>query len=126
MNFKQRLLRYGLGVGIGCLLVFVLFPNYDWLGWTPGKQLMKRIRESTWVNTESGKCTMSCLNKTTADFDQARFNGEINFSMSDTHSKPPVYELEYQESTYRIAVEDTLITLIEVKKLGQPNSCNCP
>jgi len=37
-----------------------------------------------------------------------------------------LYELEYQELSYRIAVEDTLITLIEVKKLGQSNSCTCP
>jgi hypothetical protein len=58
MNFRQRLLRYLIGIGIGCLLVFVIFPKMDWLGWTPGKQMNKRIRQATWVASDYGVCTM--------------------------------------------------------------------
>lgn len=124
MNFKQRLLRYGIGVGIGCLLVFVIFPQYDWLGWTPQKQLMERIRESTWVYSEHGKCTMRCINKTNADFDQARFFGKVNFEMSDVHQEPKRYQLEHESVVFQVLLSDTLVTLIEARVDG--SNCVCP
>jgi hypothetical protein len=125
MNFKQRLFRYLIGVVIGCILVFTIFPNYDWLGWTPGKQVMKRIRESKWEQTERGRCQMSCLNLNNGDFDQARFSGAINFSMSDAQSKPPRYQLEHEANVWQVLVSDSLITLLEVKKQGQSSDCDC-
>ncbi len=125
MNFKQRLFRYLIGVVIGCILVFTIFPNYDWLGWTPGKQVMKKIRESKWEQTERGRCQMDCLKLSNVDFDQARFTGEVNFSMSDAQSKPPRYQLEHGANVWQVLVSDSLITLLEVKKQGQSSGCDC-
>lgn len=125
MNFKQRLFRYLIGVGIGCLLVFVIFPKYDWLGWTPQKRLMEFVREAKWQYSPSGKCSMECNNKTNDDFDQARFHGKINFEMSDVHSSPKRYQLEHEKMTYQILVNDTLVTLIEAKLEGGV-TCMCP
>ena len=45
MNFKQRLVRYLLGVAIGCAVVFFMFPQYDWLGWLPQKRMKQDLRE---------------------------------------------------------------------------------
>ena len=56
MKFSQRLLRFMIGVIIGCSLVYIMFPNYDWLGWLPGKQIRQSIREKQWSLTETAKC----------------------------------------------------------------------
>lgn len=126
MNFRQRLLRYLIGIGIGCLLVFVIFPKMDWLGWTPGKQMNKRIRQATWVASDYGVCTMKCNGVDNNRFDQARFNGEVNFEMSDVHAPIPRYQLEHENLNFQILVADTMITLIEVApKTGQLPTCNC-
>lgn len=126
MSFKQRLLRYLIGVTIGCVLVFAIFPNYDWLGWTPGKQMMKRIRESKWEQSKLGLCTMQCLDLVNQDFDNARFNGEINFSASDTRKSPPRYQLEYSSLVWQVLVSDSVITLLEVKRKDNSVPCECP
>ncbi|MFZ4784632.1 MAG: hypothetical protein ACOYLH_04080 [Flavobacteriales bacterium] len=125
MNFKQRLLRYIIGLSIGCLVVFVIFPNYDWLGWTPAKQMNKRIREATWVPSERGLCRMKCLNVDVARFDQARFYGEVDFGMSNVHEGTPRYQLNHEDLKFQILVEDTLITLIDVDRLSSAVTCDC-
>ncbi|MCC6599148.1 MAG: hypothetical protein IT223_00565 [Crocinitomicaceae bacterium] len=61
MNFGQRLFRYLIGVTIGCALVYMMFPNYNWLGWTPENQIMKNIRESSVSMGSKANCQMACL-----------------------------------------------------------------
>lgn len=126
MNFKQRLLRYLIGVAIGCIVVFLIFPNYDWLGWTPGKQVMKKIREMRWEQTGRGLCTMNCLDLFNKEFDEARFHGEVNFAGSDTRHNPPRYQLEYRSLVWQVLVSDSVITLLEVKRKDNSVPCNCP
>ncbi len=126
MNLKQRIIRYLIGVGIGCLIVFAMFPNYDWLGWTPGKVIMRNIREARWEVSERGKCFMDCYKVTNDRFDQARFNGNVNIDQSDTRNKPIRYQLEHDALMFQIEMRDTLIVLTEIGLIGNAGTCNCP
>ena len=80
MKFRRRLLLFATGLTIGCLLVFMMFPNYDWLGWLPGKQIMKQIQSSKTLVTNHGKCRMDCQGISMETFESAKWQGEVDFS----------------------------------------------
>jgi len=123
MNFKQRLSRYLLGLGIGCLIVFMMFPNHDWLGWTPGKTVMKQIREVNFHISDVALCQMDCIGINKDQIQLARNEGHINFDKSDVKGSPLVYNLEYGNLTMNIQLETDKATLKEVS--APANECNC-
>ncbi|MFM9986307.1 MAG: hypothetical protein ACKVOK_13800 [Flavobacteriales bacterium] len=114
MTLRQRVARYLLGLFIGSVVVFFMFPNYDWLGWTPNKTLMKQIRESRWEANERGQCMLSCTMTTNEQIQVIRSSGEINFSKSDAQATPKRYRVEYGEMGLDVFVTDTLITLFGI------------
>lgn len=114
MTLRQRVTRYLIGLFIGSAIVFFMFPNYDWLGWTPNKALMKQIRESRWETNERGQCMLSCTMTTNEQIQAIRAKGEINFSKSDAQATPKRYRVEYGEVGLDVFVTDTLVTLFGV------------
>jgi hypothetical protein len=91
MNFKQRLLRYLIGFFIGVVIVFMMFPEYDWLSWLPNKQVMQRVREYPFYIDQVAKCKNACLGIDSLQLQQARSEGRINFSKSDVKRLPKTY-----------------------------------
>lgn len=123
MNFKQRLSRYLIGLGIGCLIVFMMFPDHDWLGWTPGKTVMKQIREVNFVIDPLAQCQMDCIGINKDQIQLARKDGHINFEKSRVKTQPLVYQLEYGNLAMMIQLENEIATLKEVSATA--NECNC-
>lgn len=124
MNLKQRVARYLLGLFIGCVVVFFMFPNYDWLGWTPNKALMKQIREAKWETNGTGQCMMQCTNTSMEQIQAIRTHGKVNFSKSDAQANPKKYHVEYGETAMDVYVTDTLVTLFGIENRIS-NSCSC-
>jgi hypothetical protein len=124
MNLKQRALRYILGLGIGCALVFFMFPSYNWLGWTPNNALMKQIRESEFEINERGKCYMTCTRMTLEQVQAIRNFGDVDFKKSDTHSTPKIYRVNYGEVGLNLLVNDSLVILDAVESKVS-DSCIC-
>ncbi len=124
MNLKQRALRYILGLGIGCALVFFMFPSYNWLGWTPNNALMKQIRESEFEINERGNCYMQCTMTNMEQVQAIRNLGKVDFNKSDAQSKPKRYRLVYGEVGIDVLVTDSLITLDKVEA-ALTNTCIC-
>jgi len=124
MNFRQRFLRYGLGVAIGCVIVYMMFPNHDWLGWLPGKQIMRQIQECKMHVTPHAQCRLECQGLSTTNFNDARYKGEVDFASSDTKSSPKRYLLLHESTEYIILLTDSTVTLAEVK-LPVKKDCNC-
>ncbi len=112
MNLKQRVTRYLIGLGIGCSLVFFMFPNYNWLGWTPNNALMKQIRESKFEINARGQCFLDCTATSLEQIQAIRNAGEVDFAKSETHISPKKYRVNYGEVAMDILVTDSLITLI--------------
>jgi hypothetical protein len=123
MNFKQRLSRYLLGLGIGCVVVFMMFPNHDWLGWTPGKTVMKQIREINFVIDPVAQCQMDCIGINKDQIQLARKDGHIDFDKSAVQTVPLIYHLEYGNLAMKVQLEDKLATLKEVS--APASECNC-
>lgn len=123
MNFKQRLVRYLIGFFIGVLIVFMMFPQYDWLSWVPNKQVMKRVRESSFYIDPVAKCKNECLGIDSNRLQRARNEGKIIFSKSDVKRLPKTYYMEHEEIGYTLQVTDSTVTLIDAMK---PNvDCAC-
>jgi hypothetical protein len=124
MNFKQRVLRYLIGFGIGSLVVFFMFPNYDWLGWTPQKQVMQTVREAEFSLSSKANCQSECLGVNNDQIQLARQEGKIDFAKSDVKADPKVYFLEYGLLDLKIQLTDTTAVLVDLASDGK--ICDCP
>lgn len=126
MSFIQRLFRYFIGIFIGCLLVYFMFPDRDFFGFTPGKVLMKKVREVPIEFNAHGACKMQCLGLTNDNVQTARKEGEIDFSKSEPQATPKKYHLQFA-TTYYTLVSNTDSTFI-ISDVGMENvklNCNC-
>jgi hypothetical protein len=94
MKFWQRLLRYLIGFGLGCLLVFWMFPNHDWLGWLPNRQIRQIIKSSKITLSNSAKCAMNEQSIAEKDWIMLLEEGSINYEKSETVSSPKIYFFE--------------------------------
>lgn len=124
MNFKQRLLRYLIGVAIGSAIVFFMFPNYDWLGWTPQKRIKQDMRDFPFAIDSCAAQKLTCYGIGSREVDLARYDGSVDFETSDVKANPRRYHLNYGEYSFIIAMTDSTSTLIDV--LNAAKICTCP
>ncbi len=124
MNFRQRITRYLIGLGIGSLVVFMMFPDHDWLGWTPEKKVMEQIREVQFDISSQSNCQMQCLNINLEQIQLARKDGHVDFDKSQVKQNPRLYHVNYGNVNLQIAMNDTLAVLKDISVVGQ--TCNCP
>jgi hypothetical protein len=124
MTFSQRFTRYLLGVGIGLIVVYFMFPKYDWLGWLPQKQVMQSIREAEFYLSGSAQCKMECLGIGNEQIQLARNEGRVEFSESDVKRTPKLYHLEYGNLDFKVELTDSTATLIDI--LSAEKTCSCP
>ena len=125
MKFRRRLLLFATGLTIGRLLVFMMFPNYDWLGWLPGKQIMKQIQASKTLVTNHGKCRMDCQGISMENFESAKWGGEVDFSKSDAQNNPKRYFLSHNNVNFIILCTDSTVTVAEASREGEKTKCDC-
>lgn len=112
-----------IGLGIGSLIVFMMFPNHDWLGWTPGKHVMQSVRELDFEISPVASCQMQCLGITMEQIQLVRKDGKIDFGKSDVKQSPRIYHLDYGHTDFQITMNDSLATLTNIVSEGK--SCAC-
>lgn len=125
MTLGQRFLRYFIGVAIGCVVVYMMFPNYDWLGWTPKKQIIKQMSEAKMDITPHAICRLNCLGLTSQHFEEARKNGEVDLSRSNPQATPRQYLIQFNNEEYLVLLTDSVATLAEVMFASGRTDCNC-
>lgn len=126
MNFKQRLLRYVLGLGIGLLLVWAMFGNRSWLGWTPGQRLLRDMREMKLAKTEKAQCQMDCIGISDQAIKTLLVEGKVDFDQSSTRTSPKVYVIKSKELNSSFEVSDSTATLVQVVLAESNQECPCP
>lgn len=124
MNFKQRFLRYLIGVAIGCAVVFFMFPNYDWLGWTPQKRMKEDLHRFPFTVDSCATYKMECYGLSDAQLQLAKNDGSFDFDKSDVKANPRRYHLNYGEYSFIIAMTDTTSQLIDI--MNASKVCMCP
>ena len=101
-----------------------MFPQYDWLGWTPGKRVMEHIRETSFFVSGNGQCKMDCAGINNEQVQLARSEGKIDFTKSNPKADPKMYHLDYGNISLHINVTDTTATVVDAMKPGTTCVCN--
>ncbi|MEN9947551.1 MAG: hypothetical protein RL106_374 [Bacteroidota bacterium] len=125
MKFSQRLLRFMIGVIIGCSLVYIMFPNYDWLGWLPGKQIRQSIREKQWSLTETAKCEAKYFAIEESGWREVLNDGSINFDKSKVQQTNKIYYLEDDLVGVTIELLDSTANVLHIERKGMENQSPC-
>jgi hypothetical protein len=126
MKFWQRLMRYLIGFGLGCLLVFWMFPNHDWLGWLPEKQIKQNIRSSKISLSNSVLCTMEKQSITDQDWKKLLEDGSINYEKSQPNKQPKIYVFESDLFEMSCETSDSLTQITQLcrKEMSLPIECS--
>lgn len=125
MKFSQRLLRFMIGVVIGCTLVWIMFPHYDWLGWLPGKQIRQTIKEKKWNLTPSAQCEASYYAIDENGWREILNDGSINFEKSQVQQSNKIYYLEDDLIGVTIELLDSTANILHIQRKGMENQSPC-
>ena len=132
MKFTKRLRLYLTGFFLGSLLVVFFF--YDRLSvltsWLPNNRVLFRIENTRSGTTDRAKCQMDCFLVDTAMINYALEEGDVQFSMSETHTDPKVYVIDtrYEDRLIRLSFEtaDSTAILTNVVLPFETVECSCP
>ncbi len=98
----RRLKFFAIGLGFGCILVYFTFGNRG-CSWLPGNRVKNMIGEKEIIIGDSVSALMKCNELNNDDiYELLKTNGDVEFSLSETHSKPKIYYIEGDKdgSTY--------------------------
>lgn len=130
MTFWRRLRIYLVGVGLGLLIVYVIFGDRELNTWTPQKRVLTAIDSSEVSLSERAICQLNCFKMADGEWRKVQDQASVNFSESNTQKKPcPIYHLtsEYLENSYRLIWEvcesEEKVSLLSINKEGK--SCPC-
>ena len=132
MNFRQRFLRYGIGVIIGLFLSFFFFGERG-CNWMPSKRIKSRMQLDGVVPDAQLSCLIDCEGlapNSMQDVEAWLLDCEVNFSASHPRQNIPCYHLEMPEespfTSLQVCFLDSVGLLSNpVLRDGQFDRCNC-
>ncbi len=86
MTFAQRLKFYGIGFGIGILMVFVIFGNRSCV--SVNEQKMQELVFQHFELSEKAECKLKCLHYNAFLLKIELRNFEVNYDITNVHAKP--------------------------------------
>lgn len=131
MSFLQRLKFYGIGFGIGLLVVFAIFGNRSCT--SPNEIKMQQLVFQHMELSEMAKCKLKCLRKNEALLKIELRHFEINYDVSDVHKKPcgeyfiqPKKEFASQYNYKLVMYDCDTTTRINDISIPTDLKCQCP
>jgi len=97
VNFRQRFLRYGIGVFIGVILSALFFSGRSCNDWLPAKRIKARMQLDGVSPDAYLSCLMQCEGPTAASREVLMtwlLNSEIQWSLSEPRGSQPCYHLK--------------------------------
>lgn len=127
---KRRLRLFLIGFAIGIIVVIFAYGDKasTMFDWTPESRVLKRIRLTEKVISDSMQCILDCNRFDENSWKLLYRNGDVNFAKA--RNKPfPIYTLSLKNDslspiTLTFSAEDSLSVLIDFK--GPKADCNCP
>ena len=125
----RRLRIYFFGFLLGIILVIFLYSDKSDIivGWTPEKRVLKRLKLTEKVISDSMQCILDCNRFNQQDWDLLYTDGDVIFK--EARTKPhPIYSVsikkESNEYKLRFLANDTLSILIGFESKYDLN-CQC-
>ena len=127
---KKRLRLFLVGFIFGIIVVVFVYgdKSSNLLTWTPEGRVLKRLRLTEKVISDSMQCVLNCNNFNDDSWYYMYRNGDVNFSKA--RNKPfPIYSVTIKNDTIPLtkltfSTEDNLSVLIDFK--GVISECDCP
>jgi hypothetical protein len=130
MTFWGRLKFYGVGFGIGLLMVFAIFGNRGCT--TPNEIKMQQLVFQYMELSEKAQCKLKCMHKNEALLKVELRHFEINYDVSDVHKEPcGEYYIQPKKEydslyNYKLIIYDCdTISRINDINIITTNSCSC-
>lgn len=140
-KFFYRLKFYGLGFGLGCIIVWaMLIKDRERDSWLPEGRVITFLRDVDMDFNSKAKCLMDCYQLDESFMDEEFWKkADVDFDKSAAHRKPcPEYYISstladgqqvivYIESceTCIGCEEEGVATLRSIELSGSSASCNC-
>lgn len=130
MTFTGRLKFYGIGFGIGLLMVYAIFGTRSCT--TPGEIKMEQLTSQYFQLSDKAKCKLKCMRKNEALLKVELRHFEINYDVSEIHKKPwGEYFIQPKKEysnhyNYTFIMEDA-DTITRIYDISSPltTTCNC-
>jgi len=130
MKFYSRLKLYGLGFGIGLLMVYALFGTRSCT--TPNEIKMQELVFQKFELSPKAQCKLKCLKKNELLLKVELRHFEVNYDASSIHKEPcGEYYIEAKkefsaEHPYTLVIKDcdTISKIDDIQILSKTN-CNC-
>lgn len=127
---KRRFRLFLVGFIFGIIVVVFVYgdKSNSMFNWTPEGRVLKRLRLTEKVISDSMQCVLDCNNFNDDTWFYMYRNGDVNFAKART--KPfPIYSVSIKNDTIPLteltfSAEDSLSVLINFK--GSIKNCDCP
>jgi hypothetical protein len=130
MKFSQRLKFYGIGFGLGLMMVYALFGTRSCT--TPNEMKMQELVFQHWQVSDKALCKLKCLHKNAALLKIELRHFEVNYDISSPRKKPcgeyfVAAKKEFaSQYNYKLVIYDCdTITRINDISITSTLSCNC-
>ena len=131
MDFWKRLRFYGIGFGIGILIVYAMFGNRSCA--SPNELKMRELAFQYFRVSDKAKCKMKCLTMNNDILKIYLRHFEINYDLSDVHKEPcGMYFVQPKkdhatEYNFNLVMNDcdTVTQIDDINILKAMPSCTC-
>ncbi len=128
MTFLGRLKFYGVGFGIGLLMVFAIFGTRTCT--TPNEIKMQQLVFQYMDLSEKAKCKLKCLHKNEMLLKIELRHFEINYDLSNVHKEPcGEYYIQPKKEydslyNYKLIMYDC-DTITRINDISTPSTLTC-
>lgn len=128
MKKRFTLFLYGFIAGIILIILMYGSRSKTLFDWTPEGRVLKRLRMTEKIISDSMQCILDCNSFTSEQFELLLDDGDVNFARART--KPdPIYSVSFDDEVendlkFTFRATDSTSVLIEVS--GGIEGCECP
>ncbi|MES2680960.1 MAG: hypothetical protein V4635_13795 [Bacteroidota bacterium] len=130
MNFLKRLKFYGIGFGLGLMIVYALFGTRSCT--SPNEMKMQELVFQYWKVSEKAECKLKCMRKNADLLKIELRHFEVNYDLSSPRKKPcgeyfvsPKKDFINQYNYELVIYDCDTITRIDDINITSSFTCNC-
>lgn len=94
VNFKQRLIRFAIGIAIGTLLSIWMLGSRGCTEWFPAQRIRTSIRMAGIRTTPELRCALECLANDAGALEVWLMDGRLNWDASGPRETPQRYQFD--------------------------------
>ena len=137
-GLMRRFFLYGIGFGIGSILVYVTFlrnPSGDYDMWTWGERVKEEIRlDQTWRQRPLVACLLDCQQLELAALDSLLVHGEVEIDGAAGDRDTLLYTITTEASRSQAGLRADFLwirsrkeaRLVTLREGGDEAACPCP